>query len=420
MTNKTRTGPSFSRRKASTQSTNTPEFDVLVIGGGVVGSVLTVALERSGFQVGLVETKRPEPMAIDADYELRFSAISPGSQRLLANLGLWDQLPGTRIEPYYGMRVWEGNGPATLAFEHTAVGLPELGHIVENRVIIDAAWQALGRASVFAPASLSTMTVDTDGAHVQLEDGTTLTARLVIGAEGAGSPVRKLAGMQTAGWSYGQRCTVGNLVTEKPHQGIAWQRYIPSGPVAFLPLSDGRCSLAWHADNALAHELAELDEAAFCRRLTEASGGVLGTVQSIEHRASFPLQLMHATEYVGPRIAVIGDAAHVVHPMAGQGVNLGLMDIAVLMDVLNSAHTSGRDIGKARLLRRYQRRRKVDNLAMMGATDALKRVFGVDDTVASRARDRGIALADALMPLKQRMIREATGLTADAPTLMQP
>lgn len=385
----------------------------------MVGAVLTVALGRSGFRVGLVEASRPEPLAADADLDLRTSAISPGSRRLLANLGLWDGLSPARISPYYGMRVWEGDGPAALTFEHTAIGLPELGHIIENRLIVDAAWNVLGGTPIFCPAKLEALEVEAEAARVRLDDGRELTTGLVVGAEGAGSPVRRLSGMRTAGWGYGQRCTVGNLVTEKPHQGIAWQRYIPTGPVAFLPLADGRCSLAWHADDALAHELAELDHDTFCRRLTEASGGVLGRVQSIGQRASFPLRLMHATEYVRPRVALAGDAAHVLHPMAGQGVNLGLMDVAVLADVLERAREGGRDLGDVRALRRYQRRRKVDNLAIMAATDALKRVFGVDDDAFSRMRDRGIALADALTPLKQRMIHQAAGLTGDLPPLLR-
>lgn len=397
-----------------------PDFDILVIGGGMVGAVLTVALGRSGFRVGLVEAARPEPLPPEADYDLRTSAISPASQRLLANLGLWQRLSAARLSPYYGMRVWEGDGPATLSFEHTAVGLPELGHIVENRLIVDAAWSALGATPVHCPAKLETLEIEADSARVWLDDGSQLTAALVIGAEGAGSPVRKAAGIRVAGWSYRQRCTVGNLVTEKPHQGIAWQRYIPSGPVAFLPLADGRCSLAWHADEAVANALAELDEPAFCARLTEATGGVLGRVESIGPRASFPLRLMHATEYVRPRVALAGDAAHVLHPMAGQGVNLGLMDVAVLVDVLERARAAGREPGDDRALRRYQRRRKLDNLAMMGATDALKRVFGIDDPALGRVRDRGIALADAFVPLKQRMIHQATGLGGDLPPLLQP
>lgn len=406
-------------RAGRRRATGAPDFDVLVIGGGVVGSVLTVALAGSGFRVGLVEASRPQPMAEDAPFELRFSAISPGSRRLLANLGLWDALPGARIGPYYGMRVWQGDGPAMLAFEHTAVGLPELGHIVENRVIIDAAWAALGTTSTFCPAKLAGLEVDADCARVRLDDDRELSASLVIGAEGAGSPVRRLSGIQVAGWRYGQRCTVGNLRTEKPHQGIAWQRYIPTGPVAFLPLADGRCSLAWHADDALANELAELNHDDFCQRLTEASGGILGQIRQIESRASFPLQLMHATDYVHPRVAVIGDAAHVLHPMAGQGVNLGVMDIAVLVDTLECARDAGTDIGAMRGLRRYQRKRKVDNLTMLAATDVLKRVFGVDDALASRVRDRGIALTQAMAPLKQRMIHQATGLTGHLPPLLR-
>ncbi|MDN5873969.1 MAG: FAD-dependent monooxygenase, partial [Sinobacteraceae bacterium] len=300
-----------------------------------------------------------------------------------------------------------------------AVGLPELGHIVENRRIIDAAWARLADAEMFCPARFEALEVADEAVRLRLDDGRELAAALVVGAEGAGSPVRDMAGILTAGWGYAQRCTVGNVTTARSHRAIAWQRYTPTGPVAFLPLADGRCSLAWHADDALAAELAGLDDNAFCARLTEASGGVLGEVQAIAARASFPLRLMHATEYVRPRVALVGDAAHVLHPMAGQGANLGLMDIAVLVDVLEAARSAGADLGDARRLRRYQRRRKVDNLAMLAATDLLKRLFGINDPAVARLRDRGIAATQALAPMKQWMIRQATGLGGKPPRLLQ-
>lgn len=376
----------------------------------MVGAVLAVALERAGFRVGLVEAKRPPPFDASGDYDLRVSAVAPGPRRLLDDLGLWEQIAARRVSPYRGMRVWDAGGRALLEFEHTALGLPELGHIVENNLVVDAAWAALGSVRVFCPAKLENLTVSAEAAEVELDDGRRLSAALVVGAEGANSPVRRLAGIRTAGWPYYQRCTVGTVTPEKPHRAIAWQRFTPTGPVAFLPLADGRCSLAWHADDPLAEELAGLDDAAFCERLTEASGGALGRILAVGTRAAFPLRLLHAVDYVRDRVALVGDAAHVVHPMAGQGVNLGLLDAAVLADVLEKGRAEGRDPGDAALLRRYQRPRKVENLAMLAATDAFKHLFGSRHPLLARLRDRAIAAADGLGPVKQIMIRHATGL----------
>lgn len=392
------------------RETESTSFDIVVIGGGMVGAVLAVALERAGFAVGLVEAKRPPAFDASGDYDLRVSAIAPGPRRLLENLGLWEPVAARRVSPYRGMRVWDAGGRALLEFEHSALGLPELGHIVENNLIVDAAWAALGGVRVFCPAMLKTLKVGADAASVELDDGRRLSASLVVGAEGANSPVRRLAGIPTVGWSYRQRCTVGSVTPEKPHRAIAWQRFTPTGPVAFLPLADGRCSLAWHADEPLADELAALDDATFCARLTHASDGVLGEIRSVGRRAAFPLRLLHAADYARERVALVGDAAHVVHPMAGQGVNLGLLDAAVLADVLERGREAGRDPGDAALLRRYQRPRKTENLAMLAATDVFKHVFGNRHPVAAFLRDRAIAAADGLAPVKQTMMRHAAGL----------
>lgn len=394
------------------------EFDVLVIGGGMVGAVLSVALDQAGFRVGLVEAERPPAFDATGDYDLRVSAISPASRTLLENLELWPNIAQARISPYRGMRVWDAGGRALLEFEHTALGLPELGHIVENNLIVDSAWATLGGVQVFCPAKLSDVVVHPSHAEAVLDDDTRITASLIVGAEGAGSPVRHYAGIRTTGWAYGQRCTVGSVTTELAHQAIAWQRFLPTGPVAFLPLADGRCSLAWHADDALARELAELDDEIFCKRLTQASGGVLGEVQAIGKHAAFALRLMHADEYVRPRIALAGDAAHVLHPMAGQGVNLGMLDVAVLTQVLERGRKAGRDLGDITLLKRYQRARKTDNLMMMAATDGIKRLFGTDTPLFARLRDRGMAAAENLAPLKQIMIRQAAGLSGELPPLL--
>lgn len=404
---------------AQTKSGRQPDYDVLVIGGGMVGAVLSVALDQAGFRVGLVEVERPPAFLPESDYDLRVSAISPASRRLLENLGVWARVARTRVSPYRGMRVWDAHGRAMLEFEHTALGLPELGHIVENNLIVDSAWHAFDGVHTFCPARLADVVVHETHAEAVLEDGARISASLVVGAEGAGSPVRKYSGIRTTGWAYGQRCTVGSVTTELSHQAIAWQRFLPTGPVAFLPLADGRCSLAWHADDPLARELAELDDAAFCQRLTEASGGVLGQVTAIGKHAAFPLRLMHADDYVRPRIALAGDAAHVLHPLAGQGVNLGMLDVAVLAGVLVRGRNAGRDLGDITLLKRYQRARKTDNLVMMAATDGMKRLFGTDTPLFARLRDRSIAAADMFTPLKQLMIRQAAGTVGDVPELLR-
>lgn len=395
------------------------QYDVVVVGGGIVGAVLAVALRQSGFATALVEARQPQPWDSEADYQLRVSAISPASRRLLVNLGLWEFVRRNRHCAYGGMRVWDAGGRATLEFEHTALGLSELGHIIENDLIIASAWQAMTGVQQYCPAKLADLALDARCATVTLDDGQRITANLVVGAEGAKSPVREAAGIKTVGWGYGQRCTVGSLTPEKSHQHICWQRYTPTGPVAFLPLEDGRCSLAWHADNALEAELKTLDDAQFCQRLTDASDGALGRIRSIDARASFPLRLQHAVDYVRPRVALAGDAAHVLHPMAGQGVNLGLMDVAALVDALEQGDRAGRDPGDVVVLRRYQRARKVDNIAMLAATDVFKRVFGNDNHFVGLLRDRCLSAAQTLAPVRQIMIRQAAGLGGRQPPLLR-
>lgn len=396
-----------------------PRYDVAIVGGGMVGAVLAVALSRAQFSVALVEAKRPKRFDANADYDLRLSAIAPGPRRVLDNLGLWDRVARTRCCAFTGMKVWDANSPAELFLEHTAVGLPELGHIVENDLIVDTAWQALTDVDIHCPAMLETLSITPEAARLGLDDGSTVTAALVVGAEGANSPVRAAANIQTTGWSYGQRCTVGAVTPERHHRHIAWQRFTETGPVAFLPLEDGRCSLAWHADDALAAELAELDHDAFCARLTKASDGALGRIERMDTRAAFPLKLLHAREYCRSRVALAGDAAHVLHPMAGQGVNLGLLDVAELVGALEAGRKAGRDPGDLTYLRRYQRARMAENMMMMGATDVLKRVYGSDNPLLRSLRTRAIGAAARLAPIRQLMIHQAVGLAGDGPRLLQ-
>ncbi|AWN17803.1 UbiH/UbiF/VisC/COQ6 family ubiquinone biosynthesis hydroxylase [Salinisphaera sp. LB1] len=399
--------------------TTGPRYDVAIVGGGMVGAVLAVALSDADFHVALIEARQPKPLDPEADYELRQSAIAPGPRRVLDNLGLWERVPAKRICAFTGMKVWQAGGDDELFLENTAVGLPELGHIVENALVVDAAWQAFEHVDVYCPARLAALAVDDNAARLTLDDEQEISAALVVGAEGANSPVREAAGIATTGWAYGQRCTVGTVTTAHHHRHIAWQRFTETGPVAFLPLSDGRCSLAWHADEALADELAALDHDEFCRRLTEASGGALGRIEHMGPRAAFPLKLMHAREYVQPRVAIAGDAAHVVHPMAGQGVNLGLLDVAELVAALEAGRTAGADAGELRYLKRYQRARMGDNMMMLAATDGLKRLYGSRNPLLRVLRGLAIGGASRLAPIRRIMISQAAGLSPDGAPLLR-
>jgi len=396
------------------------DFDVVIVGGGAVGAVLAVALEQAGFSSALIEAKRPKSFDKTADFDLRQSAVAPGPRYLLDRLGIWPRLDKSRICGFGGMKVWDAAGGDTLYLEHTAVGLPELGHIVENSLLVDCAWQKLVSTRIVSPASLADLRTDAFRAHLALDNGERLSASLVVGAEGANSPVRHAAGINTTGWHYGQRCTVGAIKPQKHHRHIAWQRFTETGPVAFLPLSDGRCSMAWHADDTLAAELNELDDLAFAERLTEASDGVLGRIERIDSRAAFDLKLLHAHRYVASRVALVGDAAHVVHPMAGQGVNLGLLDVAELVSALERGRAAGHEPGNQRYLMRYQRARMADNLAMLAATDGLKRLFGSHSALPRRARKLGTTVVARFPPLRQLMIHQATGATATDAPLTRP
>lgn len=400
-----------------TVSTNT---DVAIVGGGAVGAALACALADKGLTLTLIDAQTPAPYDPKAEVDLRVFALSMASRRILEALGAWQTVTAARLSPYRDMQVWDAGGKGSVHFDSADLGQPELGYIVESSLLQQALWARLKgnpKAQLVHPARAEALALEEAGATLTLDGGRRLKARLVVAADGAGSATRALAGIEVQQEAYGQRAVVAHVQTELPHQATAWQRFLRTGPVAFLPLADGRCSIVWSADEAEAERILKLDDAGFCAALTTASGSRLGTVQGTSRRVAFPLQRLHAKEYVRPRFALAGDAAHALHPLAGQGVNLGLLDAAALAEVIGDALHKGRDIGDLGVLRRYERWRKGENLAMIFALDAFKRLFSDENAAISMARNAGLRAVERFTPVKHAFVRRAMGLSGDLPLL---
>ncbi|MEJ2061152.1 MAG: UbiH/UbiF/VisC/COQ6 family ubiquinone biosynthesis hydroxylase [Gammaproteobacteria bacterium] len=395
----------------------TERYDVIIAGGGMVGATLACALGQGGLRVAVLEQQAPRPFHRGDDYDLRVSAISRASQRIFEHLGVWPLLSARRISPYLHMCVWDAGGSGEIRFDSLDVGESCLGHIIENRVIQDALHQRLKdfqSVDVLLHAALEDFEVGADEVQVTLGDGRTLTARLLVGADGARSRVRERARIEWRVQPYDQLGVVATVTTEKPHQATAWQRFLPTGPLAFLPLADGRCSIVWSADTARAEDLMQLSDEDFIHQLGQAFGYKLGRITAVSPRAAFPLRGAQAAHYVKERVALIGDAAHTIHPLAGQGANLGFLDAAALAETLLGC---GRDIGSLRVLRGFERSRRGENILMMRAMEGFKRLFGNRIPPLMRLRNWGLGMVDAAPPLKKEFIRQAMGLGGDLPQL---
>ncbi|MES9875005.1 MAG: UbiH/UbiF/VisC/COQ6 family ubiquinone biosynthesis hydroxylase [Candidatus Sedimenticola sp. 6PFRAG7] len=394
--------------------------DVLIAGGGMVGSALGCALAQEGFKVAVVELREPMQDWPDEEVDLRVSALTRASQQMLQNLGAWERMSQMRISPYRGMRVWDAGGSGSISFDAAEIGEPDLGHIVENRVTQLALWERLGTletAQRICPDSIKRIERQESLSRAVLNSGLVVEADLIVAAEGATSPVREMAGIASSGWAYDQHAIVATIWTEGSSGEVARQRFMPTGPLAFLPIDDGRCSIVWSTSPAEAERLMALDDEAFCGELTEASEQMLGSVLRVGPRGVFPLRLRNADHYVQPGLALVGDAAHGIHPLAGQGVNLGFLDMAVLLDVLLDARKAGRELGGMGTLRRYERARKGANIAMLGAMDMFKRLFSNRNPSLTLIRNMGLSLANAGGPVKHVIIRRALGLIGELPSL---
>lgn len=397
------------------------DYDLLIAGGGMVGSALACALGDADLKIAVLEGAPLERIRPGTALDSRVSAISHASQRIFSAVGAWDGMTAWRVSPFRDMRVWDATGFGSIHFDSAAFGEALLGWILENRVIqfalLERARQ-LPAVELLCPAMLETaQRLDQGRWRVRVNDGRELTTRLLVGADGAESKVRQLAGIKTGGWGYGQKAIVANVRTAEPHQETAWQRFLPTGPLAFLPLADGRCSIVWATAPEPADALLALNESEFARVLAEAFDRRLGTIVEVGPRAVFPLRLQHTHAYVQPGLALIGDAAHIIHPLAGQGVNLGLLDAATLAEVILDAVAAGHDFGSFKTLRRYERWRKGDNLLMMGVMDGFKRLFGNSLPPVRLLRNIGLNLTDAAGPLKHLIARRAMGLAGDLPRL---
>ncbi|MDE2195981.1 MAG: UbiH/UbiF/VisC/COQ6 family ubiquinone biosynthesis hydroxylase [Gammaproteobacteria bacterium] len=396
------------------------DFDLVIVGAGAVGTALAAALRDSGLSIAILDAHEPSRFSLEADLDLRVFAISCGTQRILAALGVWQDMQAARISPYHEMYVWDALGGASIHFDCADVGEPVLGHIVENRLIQHVLWRQLEHAAgvtAICPAQPATLAFEAQGVTLTLQDGQRLRTRLLVAADGAESATRRLAGIETRGWSYGQQAMVAHVTTEKPHLHTAWQRFLPTGPIALLPLHDGRSSVVWSLDESRAVEINRLDDGGFCAAVTAASAAILGEVTGTTPRAGFPLRLQHARQYVRPRFALVGDAAHALHPLAGQGMNLGFLDAAALAEVIQDAQVRHRDIGDLGVLRRYERWRKGDNLIMSIALDGFKRLFGNELPALQLLRDTGLRAVDRFTPLKSAFMKRAMGLHGDLPAL---
>jgi len=398
--------------------------DIAIAGGGMVGAALACGLAQQGFQVALLELHEPVEDWPPDSYDLRVSAITRASRHIFEHLNAWQGMQERRVTAYQRMQVWDATGNGQIQFDAADIAEPELGHIIENRIIQRALWdqlQQLEQVQILCPARLQGLTTDEeDNSILTLEDGRQLSASLVVAADGGNSALRELAGISTRGWLYDQTAVVATVQAEQGHQDTAWQKFMPAGPLALLPTDKDLFSIVWSTSPEQAAELLEMPEQDFNTVLTQTSEHRLGGLKLLGERGAFPLRLQHANTYIKPGLALVGDAAHVIHPLAGQGVNLGLLDAATLIDVLVEARARKRTLGSFANLRRYERARMGDNVIMQGAMDGFKRLFSNQVLPLKLMRNLGLGMVDHAVPIKRMITRQALGTTGELPSLAKP
>ena len=404
------------------------QADLIIVGAGMVGSALALALKDSGLNILLLDggSMAVRPFSGEAPFEPRVSALSMASQRLLERLQVWPSVQARRASPYAQMQVWDGSGTGSIHFSAASVHAESLGHIVENRVVQDALLEALfdSEVGLLPNACLEQLRRDGDDWLLQLVDGRQLRTPLLVAADGANSSVRQMAGCATREWDYLHHAIVTSVRCADAHQATAWQRFTDDGPLAFLPLRRGEdehwCSIVWSTVPVEAERLMALDDQAFRQALGKAFEWRLGEVLEVDPRLCIPLRQRHAKRYIQPGLALIGDAAHTIHPLAGQGVNLGFLDAATLAEVLLHALRRGEALASEKTLSRFERRRMPHNLAMMAAMEGFQRLFQADPLSVRWLRNSGLNLVDGLAEAKALFVRQALGLSGDLPELARP
>lgn len=400
------------------------DADILIVGGGLNGSCLALALAQVGFS-SVVLDALPTPKRKADAFDGRAYSLALASKNLLAAIDIWPEVednaqPILEVKASDG-RAGEGAAPYFLHFDHAELEDGPMGYLLEDRFLRRALLAAIEAEPLITHRANVTVTAqDTSAAaQVTLSDGTSLTARLLIGADGRQSGVAERAGIKRSGWDYGQTALVCAIEHERPHNAIAHQFFMPNGPLAILPLPENRSSIVWSETSENAAQIAALNDAAYLEALRPAFGDFLGEIKLTGTRFTYPLTLTLAQSYVAPRLALVGDAAHGVHPIAGQGLNLGFRDIGALAEVLTEAKRRGEDIAAADVLARYQSWRKFDTTALALGMDAVNKLFSNDNPALRFMRDLGMGAVSSMPTLRRRFMREAAGLTGDLPKLMQ-
>jgi len=390
-------------------------YDIIIVGAGMVGAAMACALGNSALKIAVIESRQSDFNWPENSHDIRVSALTHASQHIFENLGVWQSMQCDGVATYNKMNVWDASGNGQIFFDSVEVGQADLGHIVENRVIQKALQLKLAEfdnIDLLMPLQLQALQIE-DGKGVKLvsSDGQQLSADLIVAADGANSWVRKQTGISLHTWAYKQTAIVCNVHTSESHQNACWQQFMPDGPLAFLPLADGQSSIVWSTTEEKSQALLTMDEQCFNQELQITFGSSLGRIQLSSKRGAFPLRLRHAKHYVEQHLALIGDAAHTVHPLAGQGVNLGLLDAVVLAEEVLKGVEKHRSPGALSVLRPYERRRKTDNMAMLAAMDGFKRLFSNNITPLKQLRNFALNSVDKLSPLKNTMIKRAMGLS---------
>ncbi len=394
--------------------------DIAIIGGGMVGLALAAAFKDSDLRIAVIEGSVPDETLNELP-DVRVSALSRSSETILRKLGAWQGIEQRRASPYYGMEVWEQDSFAKIEFDAQSMAQPDLGHIVENRVIQLALLeqvQKLENVTLFMPARCATLAVGEQESWLTLDNGQAMTAKLVVGADGANSWLRNQMDIPLTHWDYGHHALVANVKTADPHHSIARQIFTPHGPLAFLPMSQpNMCSIVWSTEPNRAEELLAMSDEVFNKTLTSEFDARLGVSEVVGERAAFPLKMRYARDFVVERVALVGDAAHTIHPLAGQGVNLGLLDAASLAQEVLTLWKQGQDIGSKRNLRGYERWRKAEAAKMIAAMQGFRDLFSGGHPAKKLVRGIGLSLAGKLPGAKDEIMKRALGLKGHLPEL---